>query len=93
MTTLQPEAEKAVKRFILIDKVAQTQSLEASEEELDERIEEIDQKNDTDPAKVYAELQKAGRLEALERELTETKVFDFLKAQSEITDAPATESR
>ena len=79
-----------MKRFILIDKIAQTQALEASEEELDERIDEIAQKNDTDPAKVYAELQKAGRLETLERELTETKVFDFLKSQSEITDAPAT---
>ena len=89
MTTLRPEAEKAVKRFLLIDKIAQTQELNASEDELDQRIEEIAEKNDTDPAKVYAELQKAGRLETLERELTETKVFDFLKSQSEITDAPA----
>ena len=38
----------------------------------------------------YAELQKAGRIEALERDLTERKVFDFLSEQSEITDAPAT---
>jgi hypothetical protein len=38
---------------------------------------------------VYADLQKAGRLEMLERELTERKVFDFLKEQSEITDSPA----
>ncbi len=89
LTTLRPEAERAVKRFLLIDKIAQTQELEATEDELDQRIEEIAQKNDTDPAKVYAELQKAGRLETLEREITETKVFDFLKAQSEITDASA----
>ena len=88
MATIQPEAERAVKRFMLIDRIAQTQALEASEEELDQRIEDIAKKNDTDPAKVYAELQKAGRLETLERELTETKVFDFLKTQSEITDAP-----
>lgn len=89
MTTLRPEAERAVKRFLLIDKIAQTQELTATEDELDQRIEEIAEKSDTDPAKVYAELQKAGRLETLEREITETKVFDFLKAQSEITDAPA----
>jgi trigger factor len=89
METLRPEAEKAVKRFIHIDKIAETQNLGATEEDLDARIEEIAEKNNTDPAKVYAELQKAGRLEALERELTEGKVFDFLKAQSEITDAPA----
>ena len=89
MTTLRPEAERAVKRFLLIDKIAQIQELTATEDELDQRIEDIAQKNDTDAAKVYAELQKAGRLETLEREITETKVFDFLKAQSEITDAPA----
>jgi hypothetical protein len=38
---------------------------------------------------VYAELQKAGRLEAIERELTEKAVFEFLMEQSEITDAPS----
>jgi trigger factor len=86
---IRPEAERAVKRILVLDRIAEAQSLNATEEELDERIEEIADRNDTAPAKVYAELQKAGRLEALERELTETKVFDFLKEQSEIIDAPA----
>ena len=45
--------------------------------------------NASTAAKVHANLQKAGRLEMLERELTERKVFDFLKAQSEITDSSA----
>ena len=34
---------------------------------------------------LYASLQKAGRLDSIEREITEKKVFEFLKAQSEIT--------
>ena len=86
---IRPEAERAVKRILVLDRIADAHDLNATEEELDRRIEEIAGRNETTPAKVYAELQKAGRLETLERELTETKVFDFLKEQSEIIDAPA----
>ncbi len=87
--SVRPEAERSVKRLLLVDHIAHTQGLEATEEEIDERIEDIAQKNDSTAAKVYASLQKSGRLETLEREITERKVFDFLKAQSDITDAPA----
>jgi trigger factor len=86
---IRPEAERAVKRILVLDRVAETQGLTATEEELDARIEAIAGRNDTTAATVYAELQKAGRLEALERELTEAKVFEFLKDQSKIIDAPA----
>ncbi len=86
---IRPEAEHAVKRLLLVDRVAGTQDLAATQEEIDRRIEEIAEKNGSTPAKVYASLQKAGRLESLEREITERKVFDFLEAQSEITDVPA----
>jgi len=81
---IRPEAERAVKRILLIDRVADTQSLSASDADVDARIEEIAAANDTTPAKVYASMQKAGRLDSLQRELTEQKVFDFLMKQSEI---------
>jgi trigger factor len=87
--SIRPEAERAVKRLLVIDRVAHIRDLHATEEDLDKRIEEIAEKNQTAPEKVYASLQKSGRLEALERELTERKVFEFLKGQSEITEAPA----
>ena len=58
----------------------------ATEDDIDAHVEEIAEANASTAAKVYASLQKAGRLEMLERELTERKVFDFLKEQSEITD-------
>jgi len=80
---LRPEAEKAVKRALLIERLAETQELRVTEEELDERVEEMAAKNEVPPSKVYASLQKSGQLEALEREMTERKVFDFLKEQSE----------
>ena len=87
--TLRPEAERAVKRLLVIDRVAQTQRLEATEEDLDARIQEIADRSQSAPEKVYASFQKAGRLGTLEREITERKVFEFLKNQSTITDAPA----
>jgi trigger factor len=83
---LRPEAEKAVKRILVVDRVAELQDLKATEDELDDRIQEIAEKNDTKPAQVYANLQKAGSLEALEREITETKVYDFLKGESTVTE-------
>jgi len=84
---LSPQAEHAVKRILAIDRLSEIQELRATEEELDERIEEIAKKSGDTPARIYANLQKSERLEALEREITERKVFEFLKEQSEITQA------
>ena len=84
---LSPQAEHEVKRILAIDHLSEIQELRATEEELDDRIEEIAEKSGDTPAKIYASLQKGERLEALEREITERKVFDFLKEQSEITEA------
>ena len=84
---LSPQAEHAVKQILAIDRLSEIQELGATEEELDDRIEEIAEKSGDTPARIYASLQKGERLEALEREITERKVFDFLKEQSEITEA------
>lgn len=84
---IRPRAERSVKRILLVDRIAGSQELGATEDEIDERIEEIAEKNDTTPSEVYARLQRSGRLEVIERELTERKVFEFLKEQSEVVPA------
>jgi trigger factor len=81
-----PQAEIAVKRFILIEEIAREKELQATADEVDERIEEIAERTDSGPGEIYARLQKAGQLERMEREITERKVFDFLKSESTITD-------
>jgi trigger factor len=86
-TSLKPEAERAVKRILIIDRIAETQGLKASEDAIDERVESLAERSKTTPAEVYARLQKSGQLESLEREITEEMVFEFLKEQSEITEA------
>jgi len=82
---VRPEAERAVKRILVIERIAETQDLAATDDDIDARIEEIAAANETTAAKVYASMQKSGRLESIERDLTERKVFAFLTEQSEIT--------
>ena len=84
--SIRPEAEKAVKRILILDRIAETQSLLATNEEIDIRISEIAEINNSTPEKIYASLQKSGQLDSLKRELTEKKIFEFLEEQSEITD-------
>jgi len=85
--SIRPEAEKVVKRILLIDRVAELQGLRASEDEVDDRVQEIAERNGMKPGQVYSNLQKSGNLEALERELTEKKVWAFLMEQSTVTEA------
>jgi len=85
--SLRPEAEKVVKKILLVDRVAELQGLRATEDEVDERVQAIAEQNNAKPAQVYAQLQKAGDLEALERQITEHKVYDFLKSQSKVDEA------
>ncbi|TVP74535.1 MAG: trigger factor [Gemmatimonadales bacterium] len=82
-----PRAEAQVKRFLVIEELARTRDLQATPDDLDDRIEEMAERAGTEPGDLYARLQKAGRLEQLEREITERKVFDFLKSESTINEA------
>ncbi len=84
---LGAQAEVAVKRFLVIDELARSRELQATPEEVDTRVEEIAERTQTPPGEVYARLQRSGRLERLEQEITEDKVFDFLKSGSTIVDA------
>ncbi len=71
-------AERQVRRDLIIDTIAERESLKASEADIDERVAEVAQKRNADPGQVYASLQKAGRLQEIERAITEEKVFKWL---------------
>jgi trigger factor len=77
-------AETQVKRDLVLDALVETHGLRATEAELDERINSIAAARGVPPGQVYASLQKANRLQELERSITEGKVFDFLLKQSTI---------
>ena len=79
-----PQAELAVKRMLVLERVSESQGLRATREEVDARIKEIAEKSGEARAKITAGLKKNDRMGTLEREITERNVFEFLVKQSEI---------
>jgi trigger factor len=74
----RPIAERQVRRDLIIDTIAESEGLRATEADLDDRIAELAKKRNAEPGQVYASLQKAGRLKEIEHGLTEEKVFKWL---------------
>ena len=80
----RPIAERQVRRDLIVDTIAQTEGLKATEADIDDRVAEVASKRGADPGQVYASLQKAGRLTEIEQSITEDKVFDWLMKRNEI---------
>ncbi|HEX6589327.1 MAG TPA: trigger factor [Longimicrobiales bacterium] len=83
----RPGAETAIRRMLVVERVAETQNLRATQDEVDARVEEIAARNERPVGEVWTQLQRSGRLHSLEDEITEQKVVDYLKSQSTIRGA------
>ena len=81
---IRPQAERGLKRTLVVERIAEQEGLRASQDEIDERVETIASRHDRSPSEVWIQLEKSGQLEVLEREITEEKVFDFLKSQNTV---------
>ena len=77
-------AERQVRRDLIIDTIAERESLKATEADIDDRVADVASKRGADPGQVYASLQKAGRLREIEQSITEEKVFAWLMERNEI---------
>jgi len=73
-----PTAERQVRRDLVVETIAEREKLTATEKDLDDKIAELAEKRSMDPGKLYASLEKAGRLKELERGITEDRVFALL---------------
>src|SRR6185295_12526096 len=80
----RPVAERQVRRDLIIDTIAQTENLKATEADIDDRVADVASKRGADPGQVYASLQKAGRLNEIEQSITEDKVFGWLMGRNEV---------
>jgi trigger factor len=80
----RPVAERQVRRDLIIDTIAERETLKASESDIDDRVSEVASKRGADPGQVYASLQKAGRLREIEQSITEEKVFAWLMERNEV---------
>jgi trigger factor len=80
----RPQAEWGVKRMLIIERIAAMEGLRATQDEIDQRVEEIAAHRERSPSEIWLQLEKTGQLEVLEREITEEKVFEHLKSQNTI---------
>lgn len=80
----RPVAERQVRRDLIIETLAEREKLKASEAEIDERVADVAKKRNAEPGQVYASLQKAGRLQEIERAITEEKVFKWLMERNTV---------
>jgi trigger factor len=79
-----PGAQQALKRMLVVDRVADLESLRATPAEMDQKMEEIASRVAQPVDALRAQFQKSGRLGEIEEQITEEKVFDYLKSLSTI---------
>ena len=83
-TEFRSMAERQIRRDLVVETIAEKESLAASEKDLDDRITEQAEKRGINPAQLYSQLEKSGRLKEIERSLTEDKVFKWLLDKNEV---------
>ncbi len=78
------EAEKRVKANLVLDAIIKEEGLEASEEELQEKIEELANQYGDSPERVREVFEKQGRLDMIREEIRMRKLIDFLVNEAEV---------
>ncbi|MRR15767.1 MAG: trigger factor [Deltaproteobacteria bacterium] len=78
------EAEKTVRTFLLLKKIAEKEGLTASESDIDNHIRELAEIHQTDPAVVRGAYDNEERVSSLKSEIIQKKVFDFIEHQANI---------
>ncbi|HEY0810646.1 MAG TPA: hypothetical protein VGD49_10825, partial [Longimicrobiales bacterium] len=79
-----PAAQQALRRMLVVDRVADIEGLRATPSELDKRVEELAERIGKPAHELRNQFQKSGRLGEMEEQITEEKVFDYLKSLSTI---------
>jgi FKBP-type peptidyl-prolyl cis-trans isomerase (trigger factor) len=70
--------------MLVVETLADRENLRATQDEVDARVERIAQENDRSPSDVWLELERSGQLQSLESEITEEKVFEWLRSRNTV---------
>src|SRR5207244_4336224 len=83
-------AERQVGAMLLLEAVARKEELEASDAELEGRLNEIARENKMPAKQVRAQLQRDGRLDAVRYDIRQDKALDQIMAAAVIKDEVVT---
>jgi trigger factor len=78
------EAEKVVKSFLLLKKIAQKEVIQVEEADLDKYIKELAAKHGRDYEQIRKAFEQEERKDNLKTELIQKKVFDFIEHKANI---------
>jgi trigger factor len=78
------EAEKDVRGSLILEKVAEAETIEVNEEEVDELIRELAQERHEAPAALKTRLTRDGELPTIERRLRNQKALDLIYHNAKI---------
>ena len=78
------EAEKVVKTFLLLKKIAEKEAIQVEEADLDQHIRELAAKHGRDYEQIRNAFEKEEGKDNLKTELIQKKVFDFIEQKANI---------
>jgi len=81
---VRPRAERQIKRHLVLEHLAEREGLEATDDDVDERVGEIADAEGLEPGEVRRQLARDDRLDSLRRQISAVKVFEYLEEQSSI---------
>jgi len=82
-------AEKALKGMLLLESIRTQEDIKVTDEDVDERIEEIASENSFDVDRYKEFVNSGDEKQRLEYDLQERRTYDFLMSRAEVTTVPA----
>ncbi len=86
------QAERNVRRYLLLDAVADQENIKVIDEDIDEHLEEMSQRHSIEGARLRQILSRTGQLDQIQSEVKTQKTFDFLIANANVEDVEEIES-
>jgi trigger factor len=80
--------ENELKEHFVLQKIAEVENVDITEDDIDDEIERIAVQNDESPRRVRARLEKDDLMETLATEIIESKALDLILSSAEYEDVP-----
>ena len=82
------ETAKLLREHFILEKIAEQEKIEATEDDIDKEIETIAIQMGTSPRRVRLQIENAGQDDALRNQIVENKVIDMISAAAEFVEVP-----
>jgi len=79
---------KALKEHFILERIAEEEHIEETEEDYDEEIELIADQSGETPRRIRARLEKSGRMDVLRNQIIERKTIDLILQHATFADIP-----